>query len=76
MIHLSETATRRPKAFFWASGLLSLLMVVLVLLPSLWPASFGMLNPLRIDTDPENMLSQDEPVRVYHNAQKKGIFPL
>ena len=71
MIHLSETATRRPKAFFWASGLLSLLMITLVLLPSLWPSSFGMLNPLQIDTDPENMLSQDEPVRVYHNAQKK-----
>ncbi len=71
MIHISETATRRPKVFFWLSGLLSLIMISLVTLPSVWPTSFGLLNPLQIDTDPENMLSPDEPVRVYHNAQKK-----
>ena len=71
MIHISDTATRRPKVFFWLSGLLSLIMVSLVVLPSVWPTTFGTLSPLQIDTDPENMLSADEPVRVYHNDQKK-----
>ncbi|MHC4334436.1 MAG: efflux RND transporter permease subunit [Planctomycetota bacterium] len=32
----------------------------------------GALIPLiKVDTDPENMLSEDEPVRVFHNATKK-----
>ncbi|HPY77083.1 MAG TPA: hypothetical protein PLQ45_04500, partial [Anaerohalosphaeraceae bacterium] len=26
---------------------------------------------IRVDTDPENMLSADEPVRVFHNQTKK-----
>ncbi|MBL4801636.1 MAG: MMPL family transporter [Emcibacter sp.] len=71
MIHISETAARRPKMFLWASGLLCLVMIIFVVLPSVWPASFTMLNALQIDTDPENMLSQDEPARVFHNSQKK-----
>ncbi|PHZ83450.1 efflux RND transporter permease subunit [Paremcibacter congregatus] len=73
MIHLSDTAARRPKVFMWMSGLLSALLIVLVVLPTLWPGSFGLLQPLRIDTDPENMLSEDEPVRVFHNRQKKDF---
>jgi len=71
MIHISQTAKRNPRAFFWASGALSLIMILLVALPSIWPQPYALLNPLRIDTDPENMLSQDEPVRVFHNRQKK-----
>ncbi len=71
MIHISETAARKPKVFFWISGLLSLLMIGLVALPSVWPSTYSMLSPLQIDTDPENMLSVDEPVRVFHNSQKK-----
>ncbi len=39
-------------------------------LPSIWPATFPSLNSLHIDTDPENMLSKDEPVRVFHNQMK------
>jgi len=71
MIHISETATRRPRLFFWLSGLLSLLMIGLVALPSVWPSTYSLLSPLQIDTDPENMLSPDEPVRIFHNSQKK-----
>ncbi|WP_321393511.1 efflux RND transporter permease subunit [Emcibacter sp.] len=71
MIALSEKASKTPKTFFWLTGLVSALMIVLVVLPTFWPSSFGMLSPLKIDTDPENMLSADEPVRVFHNAQKK-----
>ncbi len=34
--------------------------------------ALGSLIPLiQVDTDPENMLSADEPVRVFHNQTKK-----
>jgi len=43
----------------------TVIMVVLTLL-------LGAMIPLiKIDTDPENMLSADEPVRVFHNQTKK-----
>lgn len=43
---------------------------LLAALPSLWPRQFSALNPVRVDTDPENMLADDEPVRVFHNRMK------
>ncbi len=64
-----------PKTVAWAMGLSTLLLILLALLPSLWPATFNSLNPLQVDTDPENMLSADEPVRVFHNENKR-IFTL
>lgn len=70
MIHLSDSATRKPKTHLWISGLLSALMILLVVFPSVWTTTFPALNPLSIDTDPENMLAEDEPVRVFHNQQK------
>ncbi|PHR61286.1 MAG: RND transporter [Robiginitomaculum sp.] len=73
MIHLSETASRRPKISLWLAGLLSVMMIAMVALPSVWPAQFSALNALKIDTDPENMLAADEPVRVLHNTQKKAF---
>ncbi|NIA06185.1 MAG: MMPL family transporter, partial [Actinobacteria bacterium] len=42
-------------------------------LPSLWPATFKALNPLKVDTDPENMLPANEPVRVYHNQMRREL---
>ncbi len=45
--------------------LVTVIMVVLTL-------GLGALIPLiKVDTDPENMLSADEPVRVFHNQTKK-----
>jgi len=64
-----------PKTVAWTMGLSTLLLILLALLPSLWPATFNTLNPLRVDTDPENMLSADEPVRLFHNENKR-IFTL
>ncbi|MFP3937335.1 MAG: efflux RND transporter permease subunit [Phycisphaerae bacterium] len=43
---------------------------LLAALPSIAPEKFAALNPLRVDTDPENMLADDEPVRVFHNRMK------
>ena len=42
-------------------------------LPSIWPGTFGFLNAVKVDTDPENMLSEREPVRLFHNAMKKKL---
>jgi hypothetical protein len=42
-------------------------------LPTLRPRAFPMLHPVRVDTDPENMLPADEPVRVFHNRMKAAL---
>lgn len=68
MLHLSESAADKPKAFMWAASLVSLLAVALVVIPVLSPQTLPFLQPLQIDTDPENMLDADEPVRQLHNV--------
>lgn len=60
-----------PKILFRALLLICLFFILLVALPSLWPNSFRYLHPLQVDTDPENMLAEDEAVRVFHNAMKR-----
>ncbi len=60
-----------PKIITWMMSLSTLLLILLALMPTLWPGTFNILNPLRVDTDPENMLSIDEPVRVFHNESKQ-----
>ncbi|MCD8563394.1 MAG: MMPL family transporter [Alphaproteobacteria bacterium] len=55
----------------WSAVLLSLFFIVGVAVPSLFPKDVPFMAPLKIDTDPENMLSHDEPVRVFHNDRKK-----
>lgn len=76
MLVISEHATRRPKLWFWLATMMSLLLIVAVAYPTLAPqVAPSFLKPLSIDTDPENMLSADEPVRVFHN-EKKATFGL
>jgi hypothetical protein len=71
--HLSlvRFSTDRPRLVTWAMVLSTLLVVALAALPSVWPQSFGLLNPVAIDTDPENMLAPEEPARVFHNDMKR-----
>lgn len=68
---LSDNAIKNPKKWFWFSGILSALLIALVALPSIWPSSFSFLSALHIDTDPENMLSPHEEVRVYHTKSRE-----
>jgi hypothetical protein len=49
----------------------TLVIILLSALPSLFPERFPYLNPLRVDTDPQNMLPSDEPVRVLNDRMKK-----
>ena len=61
----------RPRTIISAVVVLTLLLVTLATLPSIWPQQFPVLQSLKIDTDPENMLSETEPARVFHNQAKK-----
>jgi predicted RND superfamily exporter protein len=78
MMILSRHAVHKPKIWFWLSGIISIFLVVLVLAPTLSSRIGEFLHPLKIDADPENMLSSDEPVRVFHNAMKKqfGLYDI
>ena len=51
----------------------ALALIVAVLLPTIWPQTFSLLEPVRVDTDPENMLRADEPVRVFHDRMKREL---
>jgi len=68
---LTRWSIDRPSVVIWTTGLLVAALIVVVLLPTLWPQTFSPLQPMRIDTDPENMLQADEPVRVFHNQMKE-----
>mgnify|MGYP006284431229 CR=1 FL=1 len=52
---------------------LTLLLAASAALPSVWPRKFPFLHSLKIDTDPENMLPEHEPVRVFHDKMKKEM---
>ncbi len=60
-----------PKVITALMVVSTLLLIAAAALPSIWPERFPMLHSIQIDTDPENMLSPDEPVRLFHNAAKK-----
>ncbi|UCD59047.1 MAG: MMPL family transporter, partial [Candidatus Hydrogenedentota bacterium] len=53
--------------------LFAVLFLVVAALPSIWPETFRALHPVKVDTDPENMLPKDEPVRVFHNQMKREL---
>jgi len=55
----------------WTVAVAAFVLALLAALPTIWPHQFSWLNSVRVDTDPENMLSQDEPVRVFHNQMKE-----
>lgn len=71
MLALSEIAVKRPKKIMWLAAMLSIFFILGVAAPSLFPKQVSILPPLTVDTDPENMLSADEPVRIFHNERKK-----
>lgn len=71
MHFLTTHAAEKPKHYLWFAALFSSIMIAAVLLPSLIPSTADYLNPLKVDTDPENMLAADEEVRVFHNEMKK-----
>ncbi|WP_461521998.1 MMPL family transporter, partial [Porticoccus sp.] len=49
----------------------TLMIIAVAAVPSVWPEKFPQLHHITVDTDPENMLSQDEPVRALHHEAKE-----
>lgn len=72
---VSETSINRPRTVVGIIAAIVLVLAVMATLPSIWPERFAVLNPVRVDTDPENMLSSEEPVRIFHN-EMKALFDL
>jgi len=67
---IARFSTRNPFLVTGVMAALSLVLIVLVSLPVIWPDTFTRLHSVTIDTDPENMLSKDEEVRVFHDRMK------
>ncbi|MDL1960474.1 MAG: MMPL family transporter [Deltaproteobacteria bacterium] len=68
---IADFSTRHYKIITVVVATLTMAIAILAAMPSVWPRVFTSLNPVMIDTDPENMLSADEPIRVFHNQMKK-----
>lgn len=66
-----EFCVNRPKAVTGIMTVITVGFLLTAILPTIWPNSFNMLHPLSVDTDPENMLPEDEAVRIFHNKMKK-----
>lgn len=70
---LVRWSIERPKTVIALIGLLTVFLLLAALLPSVFPKTFPFLHGLRVDTDPENMLPEDEPVRVFHHRMKETL---
>lgn len=70
---VTEFATRRPRWVVAVVALVAVTFPALVIPPSLWPERFPFLYGVKVDTDPENMLNEDESVRVFHNQMKDTL---
>ena len=63
-------ATSRPGTVSVLMAASLAVLLAFAVLPSIWPATFAPLHAVTVDTDPENMLAEDEPVRVFHDHAK------
>lgn len=69
---VTRFAIDHPRAIVRSMALITILLVLGAALPSLLPNTvLGNLPQAQIDTDPENMLPADDPVRVFHNESKE-----
>ena len=58
---ITEFSLDRPKVITWVMVASTMLIGILVGVPSMWPQTFPALNAAAIDTDPENMLPPPPP---------------
>ncbi|MCK4842682.1 MAG: MMPL family transporter [Methylococcales bacterium] len=64
-----------PKFITWLMTIITVIIVATAALPNFFPKQLAFLPTIQVDTDPENMLAEDEPARVY-NHQMKTEFSL
>ena len=70
---IADFSTRKYRLITSVMLLVTSFVILWATLPSVFPESFSFLNSLKVDTDPENMLPADEPVRVFHDSMKKEL---
>ena len=70
---VTRAAVDHPVLVVCVMALVTAAFIVLAGAPSLWPGAFPFLHGVKVDTDPENMLREDEPVRVLHDRMKKAF---
>lgn len=70
---ITDYSIRKYRLITTIMVLITLIVILLAALPSVFPKTFPFLNPLRVDTDPQNMLPSDEPVRVLNDSMKKDL---
>jgi len=63
-----------PKLVIRSVYAITFILLLLAVLPSIWQTKFPRLNGVKVDTDPENMLSKDEPVRIFDRNMKKKFL--
>ncbi|MCG8434886.1 MAG: MMPL family transporter, partial [Gammaproteobacteria bacterium] len=68
---LSDAAVRSPRFAILLPVLIALTVATLVAVPTLTGKFTNIIPSLKVDTDPENMLVYDDPVRVVHREQKE-----
>lgn len=75
---LIDKSVEHPKVVVGIVAFITLTLALTALLPTLMPETFPALNALKVDTDPENMLSADEPVRIFHDEMKEemGLYDM
>lgn len=69
-------ALNHPRSIIQVTVWLTVVLVALAAIPNF--VTVPLLKPLTVDTDPENMLAHDEPVRMFHDASKKefGLYDM
>jgi predicted RND superfamily exporter protein len=70
MQRIMDWCVKNHRTTTWSMVVVTVVLMLLAALPTLWPKNFPMLHGAKIDTDPENMLSVHEPVRVFHRDMK------
>jgi hypothetical protein len=75
--HFMEKVVAHYRAIITVTVAVTAIIALLAALPTVVPLlggpTLGGLAEIRVDTDPENMLSPSEPVRVYHNEMKQAL---
>ncbi len=66
---IALASIRHRKAVYFIAAVIPMLVIALAVIPTFFKVP--VLNPIRVDVDPENMLSQDEPVRQAHQRLLK-----
>lgn len=74
-LKLTNWSLEHPRTVLGIVGAITVLLMAAAALPTAFPGSIPFLRGATVDTDPENMLSRDEAIRVFHNRMKE-IFDL